>query len=56
MAVVRYLVDDVDAVVAFHTKHLGFVLERRQGLPFAIVLKEDLKLWLSGPGSSAARP
>jgi len=28
MAVVRYLVDDVDAAVAFYTGHLGFALEQ----------------------------
>jgi hypothetical protein len=27
MAVVRYLVDDVEEVVAFHTDHFGFTLE-----------------------------
>jgi catechol 2,3-dioxygenase-like lactoylglutathione lyase family enzyme len=56
MAVVRYLVDDVDAAVAFYTDHLGFVVERRMGPAFAIVSRDDLALWLSGPESSAARP
>jgi catechol 2,3-dioxygenase-like lactoylglutathione lyase family enzyme len=56
MAVVRYLVDDVEAAVAFYTGHLGFTLERRMGPAFAIVSNEDLSLWLSGPQSSAARP
>ena len=37
MGVVRYLVDDVDAAVAFYTDHLGFTLERRMGPAFAIV-------------------
>jgi catechol 2,3-dioxygenase-like lactoylglutathione lyase family enzyme len=27
MAVVRYLVDDVEEVIAFYTDHLGFTLE-----------------------------
>ena len=56
MAVVRYLVDNVDAAVTFYTKHLSFTLERRMGAPFAIVVRGDLTLWLSGPQSSAARP
>jgi hypothetical protein len=45
MAVVRYLVPDVDQV-----------LDQRWGPPFAIVSRGDLTLWLSGPESSAARP
>jgi catechol 2,3-dioxygenase-like lactoylglutathione lyase family enzyme len=56
MAVARYLVDDVDAAVAFYTEKLGFALVERMGPPFAIVGHGDLELWLSGPGSSAARP
>jgi catechol 2,3-dioxygenase-like lactoylglutathione lyase family enzyme len=56
MAVVRYLVDDVDAAVAFYTAHLGFALEQRMGPAFALVSRGDLTLWLSGPQSSAARP
>jgi catechol 2,3-dioxygenase-like lactoylglutathione lyase family enzyme len=56
MAVVRYLVEDVDTAVAFYTDHLGFDLERRMGPAFAIVSQGDLSLWLSGPQSSAARP
>ena len=56
MAVMRYLVDDVDAAVAFYTGHLGFALEQQMGPAFAIVSRDDLVLWLSGPQSSAARP
>lgn len=55
MATVRYLVDDVDAAVAFYTERLGFGLERRMGPAFAIVTHGDLSLWLAGPQSSAAR-
>jgi catechol 2,3-dioxygenase-like lactoylglutathione lyase family enzyme len=50
------LVDDVDAAIAFYTERLGFTLEQQMGPPFAIVSHGDLTLWLSGPGSSAARP
>jgi catechol 2,3-dioxygenase-like lactoylglutathione lyase family enzyme len=56
MAIVRYLVADVAAAIAFYTRHLGFTLERQMGPAFAIVSRDDLSLWLSGPQSSAARP
>jgi len=55
MAVLRYLVADVDAAVAFYTELLGFELSKRWGPPFAMVRRDDLTLWLSGPDSSAAR-
>jgi catechol 2,3-dioxygenase-like lactoylglutathione lyase family enzyme len=55
MAIVRYLVADVDAAVAFYTNVLEFELSERWGPPFAIVSRGDLTLWLSGPGSSASR-
>jgi catechol 2,3-dioxygenase-like lactoylglutathione lyase family enzyme len=55
MAVVRYLVNDVDAALPFYAL-LGFALEARWGPAFAIVKRTDLLLWLSGPGTSAARP
>jgi catechol 2,3-dioxygenase-like lactoylglutathione lyase family enzyme len=56
MAVVRYLVDDVEAAIAFYTEHLGFGLEQQMGPAFAVVSRGDLTLWLAGPQSSAARP
>ena len=55
MAVVRYVVDDVDAAAAFYIDNLGFSLRQRMGPAFAIVSLDDLSLWLSGPQSSAAR-
>ena len=54
MATIRYLVDDVDASLPFYAL-LGFKLEDRWGPPFAILRRDDLSLWLSGPGSSATR-
>ena len=54
MAVVRYLVNDVDAALEFY-KALGFERAERRGPPFAMVTRGDLTLWISGPGSSAAR-
>ena len=56
MAVIRYLVTDVDVAVAFYLDILGFELVEKWGPPFAMVKRGDLTLWLSGPGSSASRP
>jgi catechol 2,3-dioxygenase-like lactoylglutathione lyase family enzyme len=55
-AVVRYLVGDVDEGVAFYTERLGFELEQRMGPAFAIVARDGLEVWLSGPQTSAAQP
>ena len=53
---VRYMVDDVEAAVAFYTTHLGFTLISKTAPAFADVARGDLRLLLSGPGSSAGRP
>jgi catechol 2,3-dioxygenase-like lactoylglutathione lyase family enzyme len=53
---VRYMVDDVDAAVAFYTAHLGFTLISKTAPAFADVARGDLRLLLSGPSSSAGRP
>ena len=55
MPTVRYLVDDVDAALPFYAA-LGFSLAERWGPPIAIVERECLTLWLSGPNTSAAKP
>jgi len=55
VAVVRYLVRDVDVAVAFYTRLLGFELAEKWGPPFAMIRRDDLTVWLSGPGSSASR-
>ena len=55
MAVIRYLVDDVDAAVKFYTELLEFDLEDHMGPPFAQIRYGDLQVWLSGPRSSAAK-
>jgi catechol 2,3-dioxygenase-like lactoylglutathione lyase family enzyme len=55
MAKVRYFVDDVDAAVSFYVQHLGFESVFAKG-PFAMIVKDDLTLWISGPKTSAARP
>ncbi len=52
---VRYMVDDVAAAVDFYTTHFGFQ-ELSSALPaFADVIRGNLRLLLSGPGSSAGR-
>ncbi|MCI4355873.1 MAG: VOC family protein [Thermoplasmata archaeon] len=56
MAQFRYLVREVDAAVAFYTGHLAFHLEEQFGSAMAIVSRGDVRLWLAGPTSSAARP
>jgi len=53
---VRYMVDDVEAAVAFYTTHLGFTLISKTLPAFADVARGDLRLLLSGPASSAGRP
>jgi len=53
---VRYMVDDVDAAVAFYTKHFGFELRSNMAPAFADVVRGQLRLLLSGPTSSAGRP
>ena len=53
---VRYLVDDVDTAIAFYTEHLGFSLLSNASPAFAEVARDDLRLLLSGPKSSAGRP
>jgi catechol 2,3-dioxygenase-like lactoylglutathione lyase family enzyme len=53
---VRYMVDDVEASVAFYTQHLGFTLLTKQAPAFADVKRGNLRLLLSGPKSSAGRP
>ncbi len=37
MGTARYLVDDVEAAIAFYTEHLGFSLEQKMGRAFALV-------------------
>ncbi len=55
MVSVRYIVDDVEASVAFYTTHLGFRLLTSALPAFADVARGDLRLLLSGPTSSGGR-
>ena len=53
---VRYMVDDVDASIAFYTEHFGFEVLTNASPAFADVKRGNLRLLLSGPKSSAGRP
>lgn len=56
LAGVRYLVDDVDAALAFYAGALGFDLRVDARPAFAEVVRGPLRLLLSGPASTARRP
>lgn len=56
MAIVRYLVNDLDACIAFYVRFFGFGVEQKWGSAFAELEGHGLKLWLAGPEASAARP
>ena len=47
---VRYIVDDVDAAVAFYTAHLGFKAQMKPAPGFAMLSRGALRLLLSTPG------
>jgi catechol 2,3-dioxygenase-like lactoylglutathione lyase family enzyme len=57
---VRYIVDDVDAAIAFYCGHLGFHEDMHPAPTFAMLSRGDLRLVLSapggGPGGGAAMP
>jgi catechol 2,3-dioxygenase-like lactoylglutathione lyase family enzyme len=53
---VRYMVDDVEAAVAWYTTHLGFEVLSKHAPAFADVKRGALRLLISGPKSSAGRP
>jgi len=55
MVNVRYMVDDVDAAIAWYTKHLGFTVLSNAAPAFADIALGSLRLLLSGPKSSAGR-
>ena len=56
MVNVRYMVDDVEAALAFYTKFLDFRALTSFVPAFADGVRGNLRLLLSGPTSSAARP
>ncbi|MGH2826206.1 MAG: VOC family protein [Actinomycetota bacterium] len=53
---VRYIVDDVEQAIHFYTGLLGFQLDFNPGPGFAIVSRDELRLFLNaptGPGGAA---
>ncbi|HYY18651.1 MAG TPA: VOC family protein [Streptosporangiaceae bacterium] len=57
---VRYIVDDVDAAIAFYRDNLGFTEVMHPAPAFAMLARGDLRLLLSaaggGPGGGQAMP
>jgi predicted enzyme related to lactoylglutathione lyase len=54
--IVRYMIDDVDAAVAFYGNHFDFHLEIDASPAFASVVRGNLRLLLSGAKSSGRQP
>ena len=52
----RYLVNDVEASLKFYVEILGFTVMQKWGPAFAIIERNDVRLWISGPGTSAMQP
>jgi catechol 2,3-dioxygenase-like lactoylglutathione lyase family enzyme len=53
---VRYIVDDVDAAIAFYTERLGFTVELHPAPGFAMLSRGDLRLLVNasvGPGGAS---
>ena len=53
---VRYMIDDVPAAIQFYTTQLGFALEHDASPAFASIVRDGVRLLLSGRGSSGKRP
>jgi len=50
---VRYIVNDVDAAIAFYHQHLGFETLMHPAPAFAMLSRGDLRLVLSAPSAAA---
>lgn len=50
---IRYIVNDVDAALAFYREHLGFEVVMHPAPVFAMLTHGDLRLVLSAPNPSA---
>lgn len=53
---VRYMIDDVDAALAFYTNHFSFRVEINASPAFASIVRGNLRLLLSGAKSSGRQP
>jgi catechol 2,3-dioxygenase-like lactoylglutathione lyase family enzyme len=49
---VRYIVDDVDAAIAFYSEHLGFEEVMHPAPTFAMLSRGELRLVLSAPSGA----
>ncbi len=56
LVTVRYQIANVERAIDFYTRNLGFTVEGPRSPVFATVALGNLRLLLSGPGSSGARP
>jgi predicted enzyme related to lactoylglutathione lyase len=56
----RYIVNDVEAAIAFYVTHLGFRLEMHPAPPFAEISRGDMHIYLTQPfqraGGGGAMP
>ena len=53
---VRYIVNDMDAAIAFYTRHLGFAVQMHPNPHFAVLDRDGLRLMFStptGPGGGS---
>ena len=53
---IRYIIDDVSAATRFYTTLLGFTVEHDASPAFVSVVRDGVRLLLSGDGSSGKRP
>ncbi|TMV44807.1 VOC family protein [Paenibacillus mesophilus] len=57
---VRYIVDDVDATIAFYTRHLDFTVKAQPAPGFAVLQRGDLNLLMNAKnglgGAAQAMP
>ena len=51
---VRYIVDNVDAAIAFYTKYLDFRVDLHPAPGFASLSRDNLRLLLNAPGAGGA--
>ena len=51
---VRYIVDNVDAAIAFYAKHLAFQVDLHPAPDFASLSRGSLRLLLNAPGAGGA--
>ena len=51
---VRYIVDNVEAAIAFYTMYLGFRVDLHPAPGFASLSRDNLRLLLNAPGAGGA--